>query len=99
MDAIQAVLDLAKECEALDEKVSEYEEVFESLIDKYVTLKVKSDKKTRYVDCVVSEWDDETFEWVLTSVESPEETFRASFDDFAAGTMWMAEEEEEAVEN
>lgn len=99
MDAIQAVLDLAKTKAALEEQLDQYEEWFESLVGKTVTYAVKAKKgKTTYIDCHVEEWDEENGVWTLVSLEGKDgeeaETFDATFEDFSEGRLWITQEED-----
>ena len=55
MDAIEAVLDLAKERDEIANELETYESWFETLIGRNVTLNLKMKKKTRFVDCVVTD--------------------------------------------
>lgn len=91
MDAVQAVVDLARENEELSDQLSKYEDWFDSLVGSSVTLSVKTKKeKTRYVNCTVTEFDEDDGTWVLTADEDGEgdpEVFEASFEDFVKGRL------------
>jgi hypothetical protein len=87
MEAIEAVLELAKERDQLADELETYEEWFEELVGRSVTLTVKSKKHTRFVDCVVSEFiegegweltggDDEVFMVTLADVFNGKVQFR-----------------------
>jgi hypothetical protein len=100
MDAIQAVLDLVKTKNALEEQIEEYEEWFEALVGKTVSYAYKPKKgKIRYVDCEVDEWDSENGCWTLVSIEGKEgekcETFDATFEDFCEGRLWITQGEDD----
>lgn len=85
MDALEAVLDLVRERDDLATQIEEYESWFESFIGKDVTLSVVSKKKTRFVDCTVTEFI-EGEGWELTCTET-DETYTATFQDFAEGKL------------
>ena len=92
MDAIQAVVDLARENEALEEKLSKYEDWCEDLVGTTVTLRVGSKKsKTRFVDCVVQEYDADEYTWTLLADEkttdNDPEIFEVTFEDFIKGNL------------
>jgi hypothetical protein len=89
MEAIEAVLELAKERDEIASELEVYESWFESLVGKEVTLSVSSKKKTKFVECVVTEFV--TGEgWELTADET-DEIFMVSFDDFTDGRVWLKE--------
>ena len=86
MDAIEAVLDLAKERDALADDLDVYEKWFESLVDHEVTLSVTSKKKTHFVTCrVVSFMNGEG--WELVNVENEDEVYMATFSDIVSGKL------------
>jgi hypothetical protein len=84
MEAIEAVLDLAKERDQLAEELETYEEWFEELVGRKVTFAVKEKKKTRWVDCTVTEFV-EGEGWELTAEE--DEVFIATLTDLFNGKM------------
>lgn len=90
MEAIEAVLELAKERDEIASELETYEEWFESLVGKEVTLALKSKKRTRFVGCVVTEFNPGEG-WVLQSVEG-DDTHVVSFEDFVEGRVWVQTE-------
>jgi hypothetical protein len=86
MEAIEAVLDLAKERDEMEAELNTYEDWFESLIGKEVTLSIKRKKKTRFVTCRVVEFV-EGEGWELEGED--EDTYLVSFLDFASGKVWL----------
>lgn len=95
MDAIQAVVELARENEELQEEVKSYEDMFEKLVGTYVSY-CHETKKKRYYDCTVESFDPDTCTWhLVVDDEEREETdpdsFDATFDDFVSGRLWITE--------
>lgn len=88
MEAIEAVLELAKERDQLAEELETYEDWFEELVGRKVTLSVKEKKKhVRFVECIVSEFV-EGEGWELTSTESEdEEVFMITLTDIFLGKV------------
>jgi hypothetical protein len=87
MEAIEAVLELAKDRDHIAEELETYEDWFESLVGHHVTLSVKSKKSTRFVDCLVTEFV-EGAGWELQSEEDGDETvYVITFDDFVKGRV------------
>ena len=89
MEAIEAVLDLAKERDELASDLETYESWFESLIGKEVTLACKHKKKTRFVDCVVVEFT-QGEGWELKADDDIDEVYMVTFEDFVAGRVWVS---------
>jgi hypothetical protein len=91
MDAIQAVVDLARENEAYEEKLCKYEDWCDDLIGSYATLRVSGKKsKTRFVECVVQEYDSDEFTWTLLADDNTTndpEIFEVTFEDFIKGNL------------
>lgn len=87
MEAIEAVLELAKERDELASDIEVYESWFESLVGKEVTLSVTNKKKTRFVDCTVTEFTSGEG-WELTALDN-DEVFIVGFEDFADGRVWV----------
>lgn len=87
MEAIEAVLELAKERDELANDLETYEDWFEALVGKEVTLNVTNKKKTRFVTCTVTEFTSGEG-WELTSADS-DEVYMVTFDDFAEGRVWV----------
>lgn len=87
MQAVQAVLDLLKERDELNEELETYESWFESLVGETVVLSVKHKKKTNFVDCIVTEFEPGEG-WVLQSVED-DEIHTVTFEDFVRGRLYI----------
>jgi hypothetical protein len=88
MEAIEAVLDLAKERDELNADLEVYESWFESLVGKEVTLTVGNKKKARFVTCTVTEFTPGEG-WELTADDGDDEVFMVTFDDFVDGRVWV----------
>jgi ribosome-associated translation inhibitor RaiA len=87
MEAIEAVLELAKDRDHIADELETYEDWFESLVGHHVTLSVKSKKSTRFVDCLVTEFVDGEG-WELQSQEDDDDTvYVITFDDFVKGRV------------
>ena len=84
MEAIEAVLELAKERDQIADELETYEDWFESLVGRKVTLSLKSKgKHVRFVECVVTEFV-EGEGWELSSQEegaADEEVFMVTLED------------------
>jgi hypothetical protein len=92
MEAIEAVLELAKERDELVNDLETYENWFESLVGKRVTLTVPHKKKvTRFVECTVTDFNHGEG-WELTSTDSDDEVFMVTFDDFIHGHITVHKE-------
>lgn len=87
MEAIEAVLELAKERDDAVNELETYETWFEELVGKDVTLSIKSKKKTRFEDCTVTSFHSGEG-WELTSVGT-DEVYMVSFEDFVSGKVWI----------
>lgn len=87
MEAIEAVLELAKERDEIASELETYEDWFESLVGKEVTLTLKSKKRTRFLECVVAEFTPGEG-WVLQS-EDGDDTYAVTFEDFVEGRVWI----------
>jgi hypothetical protein len=85
MEAIEAVLELAKERDQIADELETYEGWFEELVGRNVTLSIKHKKKTRFVECIVTEFV-EGEGWELTSCEE-EEVFMITLDDIFNGKV------------
>jgi hypothetical protein len=85
MEAIEAVLELAKERDELANEVETYESWFESLVNRKVTMSIKHKKSTRFVDCVVTEFTPGEG-WEMTSVDD-DEIFMVSFEDLMSNKV------------
>lgn len=94
MEAIEAVLELAKERDQIADELETYEEWFESLVGRKVTLSIKQKgkpAKIRFVECVVTEFV-EGEGWELTSCEGEEgdeqdEVFMITLEDIFRGKV------------
>ena len=93
MEAIEAVLELAKERDQIADELETYEEWFESLVGRKVTLSIKQKgkpAKIRFVECVVTEFV-EGEGWELTSCEGEgeeqDEVFMITLDDIFRGKV------------
>jgi hypothetical protein len=87
MEAIEAVLELAKERDEIASELETYEEWFESLVGKEVTLTLKSKKKTRFIECIVAEFNPGEG-WILQS-DDGDDTHIVTFEDFVEGRVWV----------
>jgi hypothetical protein len=87
MEAIEAVLELAKERDELASDLEVYESWFESLVGKEVTLTVTHKKKTNFIDCTVTEFTSGEG-WELTALDT-DEVYIVGFEDFADGRVWV----------
>jgi hypothetical protein len=92
MEAIEAVLELAKERDQIADELETYEEWFEALVGRKVTLSLKNKKSTRFVECVVTEFV-EGEGWELTSCEGEgdEEVFMITLEDIFKGKVQIHE--------
>jgi hypothetical protein len=88
MEAIEAVLDLAKERDELASDLETYENWFESLVGKEVTLTCKHKKKTRFVECVVVDFT-QGEGWELKADDDIDEVYMVTFEDFVEGRVWV----------
>jgi hypothetical protein len=85
MDAIEAVLDLAKDRDELANELETYESWFETLIGRKVTLNLNLKKnKTRFVECVVTDFTPGEG-WELTNED--DEVFMVTFEDLFSGKI------------
>jgi hypothetical protein len=96
MEAIEAVLELAKERDQIADELETYEDWFESLVGRKVTLSLKQkskQSKIRFVECVVTEFV-EGEGWELTSCEGDEqdEVFMVTLEDIFIGKATIHQE-------
>jgi len=96
MEAIEAVLELAKERDQIADELETYEDWFESLVGRKVTLSLKTKgKHVRFVECVVTEFV-EGEGWELTSCEETEsgedEVFMVTLEDIFKGKVSIHQE-------
>ena len=95
MQAIQAVLDLVKERDEIAEELETYENWFESLVGENVVLSVGSKRKTRFVDCIVTEFTPGEG-WVLQSVDE-DDVHVVTFEDFVRGRLYIQDKPKKRV--
>jgi len=95
MEAIEAVLELAKERDQIADELETYEDWFESLVGRKVTLSLKTKgKHVRFVECVVTEFV-EGEGWELSSQEegaADEEVFMVTLEDIFKGKVSIHQE-------
>lgn len=91
MDAIEAVVELAKERDELADELETYESWFESLVGKHVILATGSRKHRRFVECVVNDFV-EGEGWELESLEEDGEVHIVTFEDFVKGKVYVRDE-------
>jgi hypothetical protein len=95
MEAIEAVLELAKERDQIADELETYEDWFESLVGRKVTLSLKQkskQSKIRFVECIVSEFV-EGEGWELTSCEDgDDEVFMVTLEDIFIGKVSIHQE-------
>jgi hypothetical protein len=89
MDAIEAVLELAKERDELASIVESYEEMLESLVGKKVLLTAGRKGHKRFIECTVTDFHG-TDGWELVSTEDDEEVHMITFEDFVTGRVQLA---------
>jgi hypothetical protein len=91
MDAIEAVVALARERDELEADLETYESWFEALVGKNVVLSVKRKKQhTKFVECVVTAFV-EGEGWELQATED-DEVHVVTFEDFVEGRVYVREE-------
>jgi hypothetical protein len=93
MEAIEAVLELAKERDQIADELETYEDWFESLVGRKVTLSLKTKgKHVRFIECVVTEFV-EGEGWELTSCEEgDDEVFMVTLEDIFKGKVSIHQE-------
>lgn len=89
MEALEAVLDLVKERDEIAHDLEKYEDWFESLVGKTVTLAIKNKRKTRFVECAVTEFTDGEG-WELVCAQT-DEVYMITFEDFVTGRVYVHE--------
>ena len=89
MEAIESVVALVKERDELIETVEEYEDWFESLIGKRVSLQLPSKKqKVRFVEATITDFvPGEGWE----AHDSEDNLYEIDFMDFVKGDVWILE--------
>ena len=97
MQAIQAVLDLIKERDEIADELETYENWFESLVGENVVLSIGSKRKTRFVDCIVTEFTPGEG-WVLQSLDGDNEddVHVVTFEDFVRGRLYIQDKPKSA---
>jgi len=87
MEAIEAVVALVKERDELSETLDEYEDWFEELVGKSVSIQLPSKKlKTKYVTAVITEFiPGEGWE---AHGEDTDDVYEIKFIDFVKGEVW-----------
>jgi hypothetical protein len=91
MDAVQAVIDLVRKSDELNDKINTYESMFNSLIGAQVTFRVKEGKKTRYYECTVEDWNGDGWELERITEDDGDDYdyFLATFADLVEGNLWI----------
>ena len=89
MEAIEAVVTLAKERDELASDIETYEAWFEALVGRHVVLSVKRKKHTRFVDCLVTEFVDGEG-WELQGLDD-DEVYVVTFEDFVHGRVYVSD--------
>jgi hypothetical protein len=84
MDTITAVVELVRENEDMSRTIETYEDWFEALIGQTVTMKYKYKNKTRWMTCVVEEFE-EGQGWLVRDLES-DEVFPLTLDNLFDGS-------------
>ena len=88
MDAIEAVLELAKERDELANIIETYEDMLEALVGKSVILTIGRKNHKRFVECTVSDFHGSEG-WELVSTED-DEVHMVTFEDFVTGRVQLA---------
>ena len=88
MDAIEAVLELAKERDELANIIETYEDMLEMLVGETVILTVGRKNHKRFVECTVSDFHGSEG-WELVSTED-DEVHMVTFEDFVTGRVQLA---------
>ena len=98
MQAIQAVLDLVKERDEIAEELETYESWFESLVGEHVVLSIGSKRKSRFVDCIVTEFTPSEG-WVLQTIdgEGEDDVHVVTFEDFVRGRLYIQDKPKKHV--
>jgi hypothetical protein len=88
MDAIEAVLELAKERDELANIIETYDDMLETLVGKTVILTAGRKSHRRFIECKVTEFHGADG-WELVSTED-DEVYMVTFMDFASGKVQLA---------
>jgi hypothetical protein len=87
MDALEAVIDLVKQNEELAHTVDMYEEWFEGLVGRAVTITRTHKKKTEFITGEVEEFEPGEG-WIVRCIEN-DEVMTLTFDDIMDGRAWI----------
>ena len=87
MNAIEAVVEVVKANEELMQTVDTYDEWFESLVGKTVTITRQSKNSTRFVMAEVEEFEPGEG-WLARDVET-DDVFELTFHDLVSGRVWV----------
>lgn len=94
MDAIQAVIDLARENEELRTKSEKFDKIFEDMVGSHVTFRVKHTRKHKFYNCVVDSFTGEGWELIQETDDERPLGFYATINDLVTGNMWVTEDED-----
>jgi hypothetical protein len=87
MDALEAVLDLVKQNEELAQTLDTYEDWFESLVGRTVTIKRRHKNKTTFVAGEVEEFEPGEG-WIVRCIED-DEILTMTLEDLLEGGAWI----------
>ena len=87
MDALEAVLDLVKQNEELAQTLDTYEDWFESLVGRTVTIKRRHKNKTTFVAGEVEEFEPGDG-WIVRCIED-DEILTMTLEDLLEGGAWI----------
>ena len=79
MDTVAAVVDIVRENEEMRKALALYEEWFDGLVGRTITLSFKNKNKTRFTTCTIEEFDHDAGEWLARDNEN-DEVFSITFD-------------------
>jgi len=86
METITAVVELVRENEEMHKSLDIYEEMFESLIGRTITISMKKKNKTRFLTCEVEEFDLGAGEFLVRDIDS-DEVFTITVDKLFDGSV------------
>jgi hypothetical protein len=92
MDALEAVIDLVKQNDDLVHTVDTYEEWFESLVGRAVTISHTHKKKTEFITGEVEEFEPGEG-WIVRCIEN-DEVMTLTFEDILDGRAWIIKKPE-----
>lgn len=95
METITAVVEIVRENEEMSRTIETYECWFDALIGQTVTMKYKRRNKTRWVTCVVEEFE-EGQGWLVRDLES-DEVFPLTLDNLFDGSAVVTNKPERIV--